>query len=272
MSRLDGKIAIVTGAGGGIGRETALVLAARGARVVVAEIDPASGEETRRLIGPAGGEAVAIPVDIADEASVEALVAATVRHFGGLDVLVNNAAAGHPDDIDIASMKAEVWERISRVNSLGPMLMCKHAIPHLVRRGGGSIVNISSGGGVSGQLSMPAYNAAKASVLSLTQSVATMHGRDSIRCNAITPGFIVHGRLKGPGSEEFRRMIGQHVLLAEEGNPSHIATTVAFLASDDARFITGQVIPVDGGLLMHTPLFAELGGKTFQAPSMQQSA
>ena len=211
-------------------------------------------------------------VDIADEASVTALIAAAVGHFGGLDVLVNNAAAGHPDDIDIASMRAEVWERVLRVNSLGPMLMCKHAIPHLVARGGGSIVNISSGGGVSGQLSMPAYNAAKASVLSLTQSVATMHGRDNLRCNAITPGLIVHGRLKGPGSEEFRRMIGQHVLLPEEGNPTHIATTVAFLASDDARFITGQVIPVDGGLLMHTPLFAELGGRTFRAPSMQQSA
>lgn len=257
MGALAGKIAIVTGAGGGIGRPTALLLAAAGARVVVADINTAAAGDVAAAVRAGGGNAVALAVDILQEDSIRALVAATVAEYGGLDVLVNNAAVGSPGDHDVLSMDAEVWDRVMAGTARGPMLCCKHAIPEMLKRGGGTVVNIASGAALTGQLTQAAYNAAKAAVISLTQSVATMYGKQGIRCNAIAPGLIMHERLATFFPPAYAEIDKNNVLTPQQGTPQDIAEAVLFLASPASRFITGQVLPVDGGLLAHTPVYAE---------------
>lgn len=253
---LKSKVAIVTGAGGGIGRPTALQLAAAGASVAVVDVDAAMAEQTAAQIEAAGGRAIALSADIADEAAVSAMVQATERAFGGLDVLVNNAARGAAGDHDLLSMTVAVWDQVMIVNTRGTMLCCKHAVPAMIRRGGGSVVNISSGAALTGQLTLTAYAAAKAAVISLTRSVATLHGVDGIRCNAIAPGLILHDKLAAAMPPAFVQMDRDNVLLPYQGGPADIAGAVLFLASDASRFITGHVLPVDGGLLAHTPIYA----------------
>lgn len=258
MGILAGKVAIVTGAGGGIGRPTASLLAASGARVVVADINEAAARETAARIEQAGGRALALRVDITVEDDIAAMVAATVGELGGLDLLVNNAALGSPADHDIVTMSAETWDRVVGGNSRGTMLCCKHALPEMIRRGAGAIVNIASGAALAGQLTQAAYNASKAAVISLTQSVATMYGKQGIRCNAIAPGLILHERLAAAFPPAYVQMDKNNVLTPYQGTPEDIANAVLFLGSDAARFITGHVLPVDGGLLMHSPYYAEI--------------
>lgn len=253
---LNGKVAIVTGAGGGIGRPTALALAAAGASVAVVDIGAEAAAETAAQIESAGGRAIALVADIADETAVSAMVQAVERAFGGIDVLVNNAARGVVGDHDVLSMTVEVWDQVMIVNTRGTMLCCKHALPSMIRRGGGSVVNISSGAALTGQLTLTAYAAAKAAVISLTSSVATLHGKDGIRCNAIAPGLILHDKLAAAMPPAYVQMDQDNVLLPYQGRPEDIAGAVLFLASDASRFITGHVLPVDGGLLAHTPIYA----------------
>ncbi|MBP1684513.1 MAG: short-chain dehydrogenase/reductase [Deltaproteobacteria bacterium] len=255
--QLEGKVAIITGAGGGIGRITALVLAREGACVTVAEINESLGQETVAQVTHAGGQSLFVRTDISQEADVRAMIAATVEKFGGLDILVNNAAAGSPKDQDILSMDVEVWDYVMLVNTRGPMLGCKHAIPEMLKRGGGAIVNIASGSALTGQLGLPAYSAAKAATISLTRSVATLYGQQGIRCNAIAPGLIMHGRLAPVFPAEHLQIDAENVLTPYQGTPDDIAKAVVFLASDNARFINAHVLPVDGGLLAHTPTFAQ---------------
>jgi NAD(P)-dependent dehydrogenase (short-subunit alcohol dehydrogenase family) len=257
MSMLQGKVAIITGAGGGIGRPTALMLAREGASVAVADVEERLGEETVKRIVTAGGRALFVRTDIAQEADVRAMVARTVEAFGGLDVLVNNAAAGSPKDQDILSMEVEVWDAVMLVNTRGPMLGCKHAIPEMLKRGAGAIVNIASGSALTGQLGLPAYSAAKAATISLTRSVATLYGQQGIRCNAIAPGLIMHDRLAAVFPMEHKQIDADNVLTPYQGTPEDIAKAVVFLASDNARFINAHVLPVDGGLLAHTPTYAQ---------------
>lgn len=255
---LEGKVAIITGAGGGIGRPTALALARAGARVVVSDIERSTAEKTAALIGRKGGEAFAVAADISQESDWAALVTQAVQAFGGLDVLVNNAAATSPRDRDILSMEVDVWDYTFAINARGPMLGCKHAIPKLLERGGGAIVNIASGSALTGQLGIPAYSAAKAATISLTRSVATLHGQQGIRCNAIAPGLIMHPRLAKHFPQEQIRIDAQNLLTPESGTPEDIAHAVVFLASEHARFINGHVLPVDGGILAHTPFYAQV--------------
>lgn len=255
---LAGKVAIITGAGGGIGRPTALMLAAAGAKVAVVAIDGARAAITADAIAAAGGSAMALAVDIVSEDDVRNMAAAVIERFGGIDVLVNNAAIGSPKDHDIVGMEVEVWDHVVVGNTRGTMLCCKHVIPELIRRGGGAIVNISSGAALSGQLTLAAYAAAKAAVISLTQSVATMYGKQGVRCNAIAPGLILHERLAGLHSEEFLQLDRDNLLTPQQGHPDDIASAVLYLASPAARFVTGHVLPVDGGLLAHSPFYSQL--------------
>jgi NAD(P)-dependent dehydrogenase (short-subunit alcohol dehydrogenase family) len=254
---LSGKVAIVTGAGGGIGRPTAQLLARSGAAVAAVDINEDAARETARLITAGGGRALALRVDITREADIRAMVAATLAEFGGVDVLVNNAALGSPNDHDIIGMTAETWDHVVGGNSRGTMLCCKYALPAMIERGGGAIVNIASGAALTGQLTQAAYNASKAAVISLTQSVATMYGKQGIRCNAIAPGLILHERLAAGFPAAYVQMDKDNVLTPYQGQPDDVAAAVLFLASDAARFITGHVLPVDGGLLAHTPFYAQ---------------
>ena len=255
---LSGKVAIVTGAGGGIGKPTALTLAASGASVVAADIDIDAARVTAKLIEEKGGKAIAVRVDITQEAEVIAMIAAASEAFGPVDILVNNAALGSREDHLIHEMDIAVWDHVVAGNTRGTMLCCKHALPGMIERGSGAIVNITSGAALTGQLTLPAYAAAKAAVISLTQSVATMYGKQGVRCNAIAPGLILHERLAPGYPAEHIQMDINNVLTPYQGSAEDIANAVLFLASDASRFITGHVLPVDGGLLAHTPFYAEI--------------
>lgn len=258
MRRLEGKVAIVTGGGGGIGAATARRLASEGARVAVADIFE---DAAVRAAGPLGEAGLAVRFDAADPVSVEAMVGRTVAHFGRLDILHNNAAmtdpAKHPLDTDAVNIPLAIWREILDVNLTGYLLGCKYAIPHMVRSGGGSIINTASNSGSAGDLARIAYGSSKGAIITLTKYVATQHGRDNIRCNSVAPGVVLTEALDKtvPGLKE---IIKRHVLTPEFGTPDDIAALVAFLASDESRYITGENISISGGGLIHQPHYADL--------------
>jgi NAD(P)-dependent dehydrogenase (short-subunit alcohol dehydrogenase family) len=262
MRKLEGRVAIVTGAGSGIGRATALALAREGAAVLVADLSRERAERVAAEVSAAGGRAHAQLADVADEAAVAAMVAAAVARFGGLDILHNNAAATDwsvlGGDGEITSLELGIWERSLAVNLRGPFLGCKHAIPEMLKRGRGAIVNTSSASGLTGDLVRTAYGVSKAGVDGLTRYVATQYGKRGIRCNAIAPGVIETPALRQNVPAEQIALFERHHLTPRLGTPEDIAAAVVFLASDDAAFITGQVISVDGGLLAHHPTVAEV--------------
>lgn len=260
--KLTGRVAIVTGAASGIGRATAVALAREGASVLIADLDGAGAEAAAEEIREDGGAAQPCAADVGSEESVAAMVSAAVDVFGGLDILHNNAAASDPElmgrDLDLAEMDIDVWDRVMAVNLRGPMLGCKHAIPQLLERGGGAIVNTSSASGLVGDLSRAAYGASKAGLDSLTRYVATQYGKRGIRCNAIAPGVIATPALTANVPAEQIAIYERSHLTPRLGRPEDVAAAVVFLASDDGAFITGQTLSVDGGLLVHHPTFAEL--------------
>ena len=260
MGTLEGKVVIVTGAGSGIGRATVQRLSREGASVVAADINLTGAEETVALVAAHGGRAVAQHADVADEDSVRAMVDSAVAAYGRLDGLHNNAANVFvvPQDLDIVSMDMAVWDASMATNVRGPMLGCKYAIPQMLKTGGGSIVNMSSNAGQMGDLLRVAYGVSKAGVDSLTRYVATIHGKQGIRCNAISPGVVATPALVNNVSETELAMFESHHLTPYMGTPEDIAAVVAFLLGEDARFITGQVINVDGGMLAHTPMYQQM--------------
>ena len=261
MDRMTGKVAIVTGAAAGIGAATARLLASEGARVAVADINVEGAVACAKAITSAGGEATGIRVDIAEEESVRAMVAATLEVFGGIDVLHNNASAMDitPRDVGLLDLDRDVWDRTLQVNLTGTMLCSKHAIPHMIQRGGGALVMTSSGQALVGDTGQTAYAATKYAMLALTRSIATQHGRHGIRANAICPGLILTERLRKKLGENGLDRLVKHHLVPRVGTPDDIANAVLFLCSDDASFITGQVLSVDGGMLSHMPSYADGG-------------
>ena len=258
MGSLDGRAAMVTGGAAGIGRASARALAREGAAVLVADIAAERGEAVVAEIRASGGRGEFRACDVTCAEDVEAAVAACEAAFGGLDVLHNNAAylLGEGDG-GITELTLEGWERAFAVNSRGVMLGCKYAVPAMRRRGGGSIVNTSSGSALAGDITLTAYGASKGAVNTLTLYVAAQHGKQGIRCNAIAPGLIkTEGVRQGMPAARIAR-IEAHTLTPRSGEPEDIAEMVVFLASDAAAFVTGQVISVDGGIGSHMPTYAD---------------
>jgi NAD(P)-dependent dehydrogenase (short-subunit alcohol dehydrogenase family) len=261
MKRLAEKIAIVTGAASGIGAEIARAIGMQGAKVVVADIDEGGAAAHAAALRAHGLSAVSTRADIGDEASIAALIGFAARTFGGLDILCNNAAdtrLSSTRDGVVEQMSTEVWDATMRINLRGTMLASKLAIPHLRSRGGGAIVNISSGAALAGANGYTAYAVSKAGIVTLTQYLATQHGREGIRCNAIAPGLIVTPATEAAyASGGAGAMMLRHHLSPRLGRPADVASAVVFLASDEAAFINGHLLCVDGGLMAHQPYDAD---------------
>jgi meso-butanediol dehydrogenase/(S,S)-butanediol dehydrogenase/diacetyl reductase len=253
MGRVEGKVAIVTGAASGIGRATGERLAEEGASVTVADINPA-GAEVAKSIKAAGHRAMFIPMDVSREEDCARLVAETVATFGKLDALVNNAGACITARLHETSLAD--WNLMIEVNLRSVYFCSRFAIPEMLKRKQGSIVNISSVSGVAGDFGMPAYNAAKGGVTNLTRGMALDYIRDGIRVNAVCPGSIMTPMLEKNlheiGYEEGLRKFNQAYPPGWIGKPHDIAQAVLFLVSDEARFINGVNLLVDGGITAHT--------------------
>jgi NAD(P)-dependent dehydrogenase (short-subunit alcohol dehydrogenase family) len=259
LGKLDGKVAIVAGAATGIGRVTGAMLAAEGAHVAIADINADGAKNSTEEIRAAGGDAIDIVVDVSNESSVQDMVGQAVATWGRLDILHNNAAPLHllARDTPIHLQDVDVWDQSFAVIARGTFLGCKYAIPHMIASGGGSIVNTSSGASLTGAWTNHAYGAAKGAVNTLTKCIATRYGKEGIRCNAVAPGYILNPEVERTMPTELQEKFSQgwldQMLTRRVGKPEDIARTVLFLSTDDAEFITGQILPVDGGLLAWGP-------------------
>ncbi|PGY14263.1 NAD(P)-dependent dehydrogenase, short-chain alcohol dehydrogenase family [Bacillus sp. OV166] len=245
--RLLGKTAIITGGGGGIGRSTALRFAKEGARVAVADIDSAIGEETVRLIKEEGGEAIFVKTDVTDSKQIKALINTTTSTFGALHILFNNAGVGN-SEVRSVDLSEEEWDWVIDINLKGVFLGIKYAVPEFIKAGGGAIINTSSLLGLKGQKYVSAYNASKAGVVMLTQNASLEYGKYNIRVNAIAPGVIDTPIIDHWKQDERKwPIISRANALRRIGTPDEVANAVLFLASDEASFITGTTLSVDGG-------------------------
>lgn len=242
--KLGNKVAIVTGAGSGIGRGIALAFAREGAKVSVVDINRAGAEETVAEIRAKGGEAIVIQADVSICSEIERMVDETVQELGALDILVNNAGIDIPGPITV--IEEEDFERLIAVNLKSVYFGCKKAILHMLDHGGGTILNISSLAAVCGTTGLSLYSAAKAGIVGLTKSLAIEYAVPKIRVNAICPGWIRTG-MSAEYLEGMEDWVVDNTPMGRVGSPEDIAPTAVYLASDDSRFMTGQAIVVDGG-------------------------
>jgi NAD(P)-dependent dehydrogenase (short-subunit alcohol dehydrogenase family) len=248
--RLDGKVALITGAGSGIGRESALLFAREGAKVVVADVNDAAGEAVVAELKAAGGAAVYVHADVSKAADAEGMVRAAEESFGMLNVLFNNAGIMHSDDDNAITTEEAVWDLTMNINLKGVFMGCKYGIPALRRAGGGSIINVASFvallGAATPQL---AYTASKGGVLAMTRELAVIHARENIRVNALCPGPLrteLLMKFLDTEAKKQRRLV--HIPMGRFGEAIEIARAALFLASDESSFTTGAAFTVDGGI------------------------
>ena len=248
--RLRGRVAFITGAGAGQGREAALLFAREGARIIVADINRKAGEETVHRIGRRGGKAFFAEGDVSVERDVVRMLEAGVKRFRALHILYNNAAVLWRDRDRSATETSEPnWDRVLAINLKGPLLVAKHGIPYLIRSGGGSIINVGGIAALRGSsIAQDASTSAKGGLVSLTKSLALQFGKHNIRCNIIHPGFVDPDRqspeLHDPRD---RKLLEEQIPLARIAHPRELASVALFLASEDSSYVTGTEIIADGG-------------------------
>jgi NAD(P)-dependent dehydrogenase (short-subunit alcohol dehydrogenase family) len=246
MSDFSGKVALVTGGAGGIGRAAAIQFAQQGGKVAVADIDAVGAAKTVEMIG--GAEALAISVDVSDEASCQAMVDATVGEFGRLDVLFNNAGVAG-DRARTADITTDDWNRVLAVNLTGVFFCARAAIPAMQAAGGGVIVNTASVDGLVGMPTVPHYVAAKHGVIGLTKNIAIEYAKDNIRAVAVAPGYIKTKMTEEAFSDDEKALLASLVPMGRAAEPEEVAKMVLWLASDQASYVSGSVHTVDAGLL-----------------------
>jgi NAD(P)-dependent dehydrogenase (short-subunit alcohol dehydrogenase family) len=264
--KLEGKIALVTGAGGGIGSASAKRLAADGATVVLADIDFAAAEAASSQIPGS----LAMALDLTDETAIKNVTDSIISRFGRIDVLHNNAAiqndAQRQKDLDVVNLDAGAWDMAMAVNARGAMLTSKHVIPHMIAAGGGSIIHSASGFGVLGESTLTSYGSSKAALIQLSRMIATQYGKQNVRSNCMVIGFVLTPMAVNSTPDIIKELLITHHLTPRLGLPEDVANLVSFLASDESSFITGADIPIDGGYTAHqasyadfNKLFAQLG-------------
>jgi NAD(P)-dependent dehydrogenase (short-subunit alcohol dehydrogenase family) len=255
--KLAGRVAIITGAGNGLGADCAMVLAMHGAKVAVVDINLEAAQQVVADIIAQGGQALAVKTDVSSEDEIKAMAAAIELHWGRIDVLHNNAAAldlkTRYADRDVCNVEIEAWDRAMDVNARGAMLCCKHVIPVMLRGGGGSIIHSSSGFGVMGDATLTSYACSKAALLALSRMVAAQYGKQGIRSNAIVIGFVVNEHAQKEVDDEIKQILLDQHLTPALGTPRQIADVVAFLAGDESSFVTGHTMVADGGFTSHAP-------------------
>ena len=247
MGRLDGKVAVITGAAGGMGREAAILFSEEGAQVCLADVDEGAAEKAASEVR----EGFAVQVDVADPESVQAMYASTAARYGGIDVLYNNAGISPEEDASILETEPDAWDRVQNVNTKGVYLCCKYGIPYLLERGGGSVINVASFvalvGAATSQIS---YSASKGAVLSMSRELGVQFARQGIRVNALCPGPVETPLLlrifgDDPAAYERRRI---HLPMGRLAKPREIVNAALFLASDESSYVNGATFLVDGGL------------------------
>jgi NAD(P)-dependent dehydrogenase (short-subunit alcohol dehydrogenase family) len=253
MARLENKVALITGGGSGIGRAAALLFSKEGARICISDLDGAKGKETAKLITKQGGEAFFVKVDVSKAEDAEKMVDETIKKYNALDILFNNA--GVSASLSILETSEDEWDRTMNINLKGVFLGCKYALPHMVRKKNGSIINMSSVSGIMGSQNLAAYCASKGGVLMLTRAMACDLGPYGIRVNCICPSHIITPMVEGfintlPKSNV--KSVATRYPLRRFGKPEEVAKVALFLASEDSSFITGSAVVVDGGSIAQT--------------------
>ena len=258
MGRLDGKVAFLTGAGAGIAKATALMFAREGAKVALAEVRRDLGESAEKAVRDAGGDALFVETDVTSDEAVKRAIDATVARFGKLNVIMNCAGGSLQEDVPVHEMDIDIWHRTVALNMLHPFLTCKYAIPHMMKAGGGSIINMTSHLGLVGSIK-PAYAATKGGIISFTKTLAAEYAGHGIRANAIAPGSVrTERQIKRYENKEWMlaekmtpaaksRQIFKKLYPFASGDPIDIANIALFLASDESRMLTGTTIAADGG-------------------------
>lgn len=258
MGRLEGKVAFLTGAGAGIAKATAKKFVKEGAKVAIIELNREAGQSAEREVREAGGDALFVETDVTQDDSMRRAVETTVARFGRLDVIFNCAGGSLQEDVPVHEMDLDVWQRTIALNLLHPFLSCRHGIPHLMKAGGGSIINVTSHLGLMGSMK-PAYAATKGGIISFTKTLAAQYAQHGIRANAIAPGSIRTERQirryenkafmgeEKPTPAARERAVFQKLYPFSKGEPDDIASIALFLASDESRMLTGTTIAADGG-------------------------